>query len=522
MGRSLVSVLTLGLLAFLPAGPAAHAEQAESSSVESARDREATRLVEAMRGESMQVRGHSKAPPDRVRERIRRCLRPLRDEAVLALTRALGDDDASMRLNAARMLWQLGSPHGIDDLDPIDITAARGALVTALRDDNRDVRAAAANALGAMQRDAVPALPALIDALQDEWEGARGEACHALRSIGRHAASAAQALETLSRDPVVHVRQCAAVALAAVTAGPAAEPTCSHLPVRASADVLPPVPRGPAPDWYRSLPQTVWEPRHLVLPVAYRVDAQGTVTSACIDGEADTVVAASVRKALLSRRFEPALAAGGPAAVLVRHELELERRDRDPVPPARLDDIEWLEAVVDGLQADVGTQRRLPVPERDSPALRRAAFARLGEIGSADSLRAIERLQHRHAPATAAAIGGAPLRAALFAHFTLADRKDALSIELGHDAVPIDGYRGAVRYGVDRQAAQDAGTDGGPYVSWRTSRSDADAAIVTIRELQVLRPTPGASGESGTTDLVFLRQTAGRWVVVGHRRTWIN
>lgn len=125
-----------------------------------------------MRGESMQVRGHSKAPPDRLRERIRRSLRPLRDEGVLALTRALGDDDASMRLNAARMLWQLGS--SVDDLDPIDITTARDALIAALRDDDREVRAAAATALGAMQRDAVPALPALIDALEDEWDGARG------------------------------------------------------------------------------------------------------------------------------------------------------------------------------------------------------------------------------------------------------------------------------------------------------------------------------------------------------------
>lgn len=176
-----------------------------------------------------------------------------------------------------------------------------------------------------------------------------------------------------------------------------------------------------------------------------RVHVDGTVTSACVEADVNRAIASSVRKALLSRRFAPAMAAGVPAAVLVRHELERERRDRDPVPPARLDDIEWLEAVVDGLQADVGTQRRLPVSERDSPALRRAAYARLGDIGSDEGLRAVERIALRHAPAAGAAIGSDPLRAALFAHFTLADRNGALSIELGHDEVPIDGYRGAGR-----------------------------------------------------------------------------
>lgn len=192
------------------------------------------------------------------------------------------------------------------------------------------------------------------------------------------------------------------------------------------------------------------------------------------------------------------------------------------MPPARLDDIEWLEAVVDGLQADVGAQRRLPVPERDSPALRRAAFARLGEIGSDDSLRSLARVEGRRITDATGSPADDPLRLALFAHFTLADRRDTLFIELGHDEMPIDGYRGAIRYGVDRQAAQDAGVSGGPYVSWRTTRSDDHTAIVALRELHLHGRTPGLSAVAGTTDLIFLRQTAGRWVVVGYRRTWIN
>lgn len=172
-------------------------------------------------------------------------------------------------------------------------------------------------------------MPALIDALQDEWEGTRGQVCHALRSIGAQAAGAAPALETLTRDPIAHVRQCAVVALAAISADPARDQPCLHPPVSASTDVLPPVPHGPGPDWHHDVPQTVLEPRLLVLPVSYRVNIEGTVTSACIEVAVDPAVAASVRKALLSRQFQPAMATSGPVAVIVRHELELERRDSD-------------------------------------------------------------------------------------------------------------------------------------------------------------------------------------------------
>lgn len=517
MRSVLASVSAVILLGVLPSGSATRAEQERTPGVTASSAEQAARLVEAMRGESMQMRGHSKAPPDRLRERIRRSLRPLRDDAVVALARALSDDDPAMRLNAARMLWQLGSPHGIDDLDPIDITAARDALVAVLRDDDRDVRAAAAIALGAMQRDAMPAVPALIDALQDEWDGVRGQACHALRSIGPQAASAPLVLDALARDPVAHVRQCADVALAAVTAGPAAAPTCAHLPVTTSADVLPPIPLGPAPDWYHDVPQTVLEPRQLALPVSFRVGTDGMVTSACIEAALAPAMAASVRKGLLSQRFHPATTRGGPVAVLVRHTLALDRRDGNDLPRHKLDDIRWLERAVEGQQADVARQNRLPLSERDSPGLRRAAYARLGEIGSGDSLRSLARLEGRHLSDLTGSPADDPLRLALFAQFTLAERSEALSIELGHDEVPVAGYTGVVHYGVDRQAAQDAGVSGGPYVSWRTSRPDDQTAVVTIRELRLRGRTP-----AGTTDLVFLRQAAGRWVVVGYRRTWIN
>lgn len=170
----------------------------------------ARRHVEAMRGTSMRLGRHSDPQRDTQRERIRRALRPLRDDAVRALAEALGDRDPQMRRNAALMLWQLGSPLRIDDLDPIETTAARDALVEALRDDDRDVRAWAALALGPMGGGAASARPALIAALGDGWEGVRGNACLALAAIAPMDVTVRDALEALRSDPSAQVRACAA------------------------------------------------------------------------------------------------------------------------------------------------------------------------------------------------------------------------------------------------------------------------------------------------------------------------
>lgn len=218
-------------------------------------------------------------------------------------------------------------------------------------------------------------------------------------------------------------------------------------------------------------------------------------------------------------------------SVLVRHDIVLVRRDIDPVPAARLDDIAWLERAAEGLQASLDWGGRLPVAERDAPALRRAALARLGELGSDESLRAIARIERRRSPATAAELQADPLRVALFAQFTLADRRDTLLIEPGRSDVSIDGYQGVISYAADRETAPEARRAGGSCVSWDTTDADSRSALVTIREWRVHAAVARGAARcaasarahaSGTIDLAFLQRTAERWVLVGHRRTWVN
>jgi HEAT repeat protein len=102
--------------------------------------------------------------------------RPARPVAVPAadvvpgLVRALGDVDFGVRQNAAIALAEVGPP-------------ALPSLTEALKDRNRDRRAAAAYALGQMGAAARSAVPALVRALDDEDRLVRRQAALAVGRV---------------------------------------------------------------------------------------------------------------------------------------------------------------------------------------------------------------------------------------------------------------------------------------------------------------------------------------------------
>ena len=105
-------------------------------------------------------------------------------DAVPVLTQGLWADSAATRRGCAVVLAEIGA----------DARAAVPSLVRALRDDSKDVRLAAARALGAIQAHA--ALPALTKALKDEAPAVRLAAAGSLIALG---ADAGAVLPVLTR-----------------------------------------------------------------------------------------------------------------------------------------------------------------------------------------------------------------------------------------------------------------------------------------------------------------------------------
>lgn len=156
--------------------------------------------------------------------------------------------------------------------------------------------------------------------------------------------------------------------------------------------------------------------------------------------------------------------------------------------------------------------------------LRLAAYARLGALGTDESVAAIRRVEQRLAPATAVEIGSDPLRVALFARFVVTRETQRLHVEIGHDRVPIDGHD-RVSYGVDADRILDGRSmlpDPGPLVGWHTRWTRPDAAVFAVctsrRNTSTAPVSPAVAIEA--TDLLHVRRTDGRWVVVGHR--WVQ
>jgi HEAT repeat protein len=133
--------------------------------------------------------------------------------AVPALIEALGAQEPASREKAARTLGCLGEV----------AAGAVGALTTALRDKDRDVRLAAAKSLWNITKDAGAVVPVLVDLLKVNWAGASdaGESrrryfqtvIEALWRIGPLAKAATPILNDLTRDQNRHVSESALSAL---------------------------------------------------------------------------------------------------------------------------------------------------------------------------------------------------------------------------------------------------------------------------------------------------------------------
>jgi HEAT repeat protein len=125
-------------------------------------------------------------------------------QALPALVKAAEDDDPDLRLSAVKVLGQIqGEP-----------VLTLPALCSALRDDkDRDVRWAAALALGEYGEVAAPVVPELIGALADDDVQVRVGAATALGKIGPKAITALPALIRALDDRYEQLQQCAKGAL---------------------------------------------------------------------------------------------------------------------------------------------------------------------------------------------------------------------------------------------------------------------------------------------------------------------
>ncbi len=176
---------------------------------------------------------------------------------------------------------------------------------------------------------------------------------------------------------------------------------CGHPgPVAEGSNITEPLLEGPEHQiqtgWLRRLPAFVFPPRRLKVAVSFRVDEEGRVSSACVDRGADGAVAEALRQSLLALRFREARRNGKAVPVLVREDIDINRPEgyfAAQVSVAATDEA-WLEriAVDPGSDATIRQSSVLGGLYRD---IRVHAFARLGELGTAEGLAAIERLERR-------------------------------------------------------------------------------------------------------------------------------
>jgi len=161
------------------------------------------------------------------------------DRQLAELIDSLGDEDESVRLDAAYALGGCGAPAVPALIEALDGsredgshpaafalaaigTPAAAALVEALAHQDKTIRACAAYALGDIPPgDTSPvAVEALTRALGDNSEWVRRNAAEALGAIGQPAPGTVAALETLLSDDLEWIRDNAVRALAKI--GPAA------------------------------------------------------------------------------------------------------------------------------------------------------------------------------------------------------------------------------------------------------------------------------------------------------------
>jgi HEAT repeat protein len=134
-------------------------------------------------------------------------------DALPALAKGLSDPDVRLRRNVALVLNVLAGGWFDRSQLKLDIRACLPAMIAALKDNDADVRAWSAQAIGWIGRDAAEAVPALILLLRNEREGSRNSAALALGGIGPAAKEALPALREALSDPSPGVRRFAAGAI---------------------------------------------------------------------------------------------------------------------------------------------------------------------------------------------------------------------------------------------------------------------------------------------------------------------
>jgi len=131
-----------------------------------------------------------------------RILESDRAKLISTATFTLRSSDSGIRYSAADALGQIGN-----DVVP--------ALTIALKDSDKNVRPSAADALGRIGKNAKDAVPALIIALKDDHQLVHYSAAYALGRIGKDAKDAVPALITALKDDQ-YVRSSAADALGGI------------------------------------------------------------------------------------------------------------------------------------------------------------------------------------------------------------------------------------------------------------------------------------------------------------------
>jgi HEAT repeat protein len=155
-------------------------------------------------------------PEERRRRQLYEKILRLGPKGVLALSRALHDDDVNLKKNAALALTVLAGDWFDSSWPKLDIKPGLSALVAALQDSEPNVRGWSAQAIGEIGPDGEKAVPDLVTLLSNPDEGSRNSACIALRGIGPAAKQALPALKNSLFDPSKDVRQFAELAIKSI------------------------------------------------------------------------------------------------------------------------------------------------------------------------------------------------------------------------------------------------------------------------------------------------------------------
>jgi len=157
---------------------------------------------------------------------------PLNEEQVRRLAKLLDDPSSGVRSAAAKVIMCSGPnrrvvlpemckallgkkipPMTVGRMEPDAALALAGLRICLREGEDAEMRAEAAEALGALGADAEPAVPDLVKALTDDDPKARASAAHGLGDIGKPAAAAIPGLELLLKDaePIVVAAGCYAL-----------------------------------------------------------------------------------------------------------------------------------------------------------------------------------------------------------------------------------------------------------------------------------------------------------------------